>query len=144
MILFSIIALTIILYFAVSRKSSPTVRRLAVIALIIAAIALIVSAVCIVTASPQEVEPGQVTLPLPVTPAAPVQKVNWRELMIFSVLFFLFLFFLFALYIRNIRPKAGRDGASYRDGQDSDAGGRDAQGLPARGKVPPKRGRRRH
>ncbi|MDR2246520.1 MAG: hypothetical protein LBE17_07630 [Treponema sp.] len=111
MIPLSIIALTFILYLAVSKKSSPIVRRLAILALILAAIALIVSAVFIVTASPQAVDPGPVTLPLPVKPVAPVQKVHWQELLIFSVLFLLFLLVLLALSIRNNPPKAGKDGA---------------------------------
>jgi cytochrome bd-type quinol oxidase subunit 2 len=112
MILLSIIALTFILYLAMSKKSSPIVRRLAILALILAAIALIVSAVFIVAASPQEAEPGPVTLPLPVKPVAPVQKVYWQELLIFSVLFLLFLLFLLALSRgRNNPPKAGKDGA---------------------------------
>jgi hypothetical protein len=107
----SFINLAFIFYLAISKKSSPTIRRLAVIALIIAAIALIVSVIFIATATPQEAEPGLVTLPLVVKPVAPVQRVNWRELIIFSVLFLLFLLFLLSLALRNKPPKAGKDGS---------------------------------
>jgi hypothetical protein len=126
------IALAFILYFAVSKKSSPTVRRLAVIALILAAIALLVSVVFIVTAPPRETEPGPAALLLPVIPAAPVQKVNWRELAVFGLLFFLFLLFLFALSRRNIQPKSKNEDAPYQDGPDD----------AAQGGIPPEREKR--
>jgi phosphotransferase system glucose/maltose/N-acetylglucosamine-specific IIC component len=107
----SFIALAFLLYFAISKKSSPMVRRLAVIALILAAMALVVSAIFIVTASPQEAEPGPVTLPLPAKPSAAAPKVIWYELVGFCAFFLLFLLFLFALSRRNRPTKTGEDGA---------------------------------
>jgi hypothetical protein len=118
MIPLSIIGLIFILYFAISSKSSPTVRRLAVAALILAVIALIVSAIFIITASPHEAEPGPVTLPLPVKPAEPVQRVNWQELLLFSILF------LLAFHTRNNQSKAGKDDVSYQDDQTTTHKGR--------------------
>ncbi|MDR2740962.1 MAG: hypothetical protein LBB98_02280 [Treponema sp.] len=132
------IALAFILYFAVSKKSSPMVRRLAVIALILAAVVLIVSVIFIVTASPQEAESGPITLPLPVKPVTPVQKVNWQELIVFGLFFALFLLFLFAFSRRDAAPKAKKEKAPYRDDPDDDAWNTDV-----RGDDPPGRERRR-
>jgi formate hydrogenlyase subunit 3/multisubunit Na+/H+ antiporter MnhD subunit len=125
-----LIALVFIFYFAVSKRSSPMVKRLAVIALILAAITLVVSVVLIVTAPPQEVEAGPAALPFPVKPVAPVQKVNWQELMVFALLFILVLVFLFAFSRRNVPAKNEREDDSYPDAPYSDD-------------IPPGRGKRR-
>jgi hypothetical protein len=137
-ILLPFMALACILYFAVSKKSSPTVKRLAVIALILAGVALIVSVLFIVTAPPQEAEPGPVMLPLPVKPVAPVQKVNWQELAVFGLLFILFLLFLFAFSRRNVPSKTENEAAPFQGGPGREAG----DGNP-RGRLPSTGGRRR-
>ncbi|MDR2070586.1 MAG: hypothetical protein LBP81_04095 [Treponema sp.] len=120
----SCIALAVILYFAISKRSSPEVRRLAVSALALAAIALIVCIVFIATAPSQEAEPGPAALPLPVKPAAPVQKVNWQELLFFGVLLILLLLFLAAFSRRNVSPKTEEKEAAYQDEPGGDDDGR--------------------
>jgi cytochrome bd-type quinol oxidase subunit 2 len=101
----SLIALGFIFYFAVSKKSPPAVRRLALIALILAAAALIICVIFIIAAPSREAEPGLVTLPIPVEPVTPVQKTNWQELAIFSLLFLFLLLFIFVLARKDRRSK---------------------------------------
>jgi cytochrome bd-type quinol oxidase subunit 2 len=105
-----LIALGFILYFAVSKKSSPPVRRLAVIALILAVITLIVSVIFVVVFAPfQDAESGPAAFSLPVGPVTPGQKMNWLELVIFSLLFVLFFVFIFALSRRSSRGRGVED-----------------------------------
>jgi hypothetical protein len=104
----AVIGLVVILYCAFSRKSSPAVRRLAIIALILAILATTVCGYFIVTASGGEKGTGAgITLE---QPAAGPAKVNWQELLSFGALILLLLIFLIILARRSkpAKPKAGR------------------------------------
>jgi ABC-type Fe3+-siderophore transport system permease subunit len=103
----ALIALAVILYCAFSRKSSPAVRRLAIIALIMAVLATMVCGYFIVTASSAEEGAGAgISIE---QPAAGPAKVNWQDLLIFVVFLLLLLVSLIVLARRSKRPKPRKE-----------------------------------
>jgi bacteriorhodopsin len=92
----------LIVYFAVSKKSSPPVRKAAVIALIIAGFSLIVSAVLIFSGSAGAAVPG-----IEAVPDRPVQAkaVDPWYLAVFVAVFLLFLGFIVFMGQRERRER---------------------------------------
>jgi predicted tellurium resistance membrane protein TerC len=92
----------LIVYFAVSKKSSPTVKRAAVIALIIIGVSMIISAILIFR-EPAGV-PGPGIDPLPELPVQPKTADPWY-LAVFVMSVLLFLGFIIYVGRRERRKK---------------------------------------
>jgi hypothetical protein len=103
----ALIALAVILYCAFSKKSSPAVRRLAIIALVLAVLVTLVCGYFIVTSFGAEEGTGAgIGME---QPAAGSAKVNWQELLIFAAFLLLLLVSLIVLARRPKRPKPRKE-----------------------------------
>ncbi|MDR3172384.1 MAG: hypothetical protein LBU17_12325 [Treponema sp.] len=103
LLLFPIALFVLIVYFALSRKSSPLLRRVALIVLIIIGFSIILS-LCIILSEPAA-SPRPVIADLPPDKPVQPQQNNLLFLVVFSIFFLLFIAIVAYISIRDQRRK---------------------------------------